>query len=85
MRMTRPFCGSNQSDVQNLVAILENFVEVTGLCTNFLKSSVVLIRCGNVDIDDVLEGIPASRASFPLRYLGLSLSVWSLGGGTSNT
>jgi hypothetical protein len=26
----------------------------------------------------VLEGIPTTRASFPLHYLGLPLSVWSL-------
>jgi hypothetical protein len=39
---------------------------------------VVPIRCGNVDLDEVLHGIPAARASFPLRYLGLPLSVWCL-------
>jgi hypothetical protein len=38
----------------------------------------VPIRCGNIDLDEVLDGITATRASFPLRYLGLPLSVWSL-------
>jgi hypothetical protein len=38
----------------------------------------VPIRCDNIDLDEVLEGIPATRASFPLRYLGLPLLVWSL-------
>jgi hypothetical protein len=72
------FVAPIKSDVQNLAAILENFGEVAGLCTNFLKSSVVPIRCGNISLDEVLEGIPATCASFPLRYLGLPLSVWSL-------
>jgi hypothetical protein len=66
-----------KDDIQNLAGILQSFGEVTGLCTNFSKSSVVPIRCDNVDLDDVLEGLPAMLATFPLRYLGLPLSVWS--------
>jgi hypothetical protein len=54
-----------------LASILHYFGEVTGLCINFLKSSVAPIRCGNIDLDDILEGIPTTRASFPLQYLGL--------------
>jgi hypothetical protein len=67
-----------KEDIQNLAGILKNFGEVTDLCTNFSKSSVVPICCENIDLDDVLEGIPATRATFPLRYLGLPLSVWCL-------
>jgi hypothetical protein len=72
------FIAPIKSDVQNIAGILQNFGEVTGLCTNFLKSSVVPIRCANIDIDEVLEDMPATRASFPLKYLGLPLSVWRL-------
>jgi hypothetical protein len=72
------FVAPIKSDIANLAAILQNFGEVTDLCTNFGKSSVVPIRCGNLDLEDILEGIPAARASFPLPYLGLPLSVWSL-------
>jgi hypothetical protein len=72
------FVAPIKQDIQNLATILHNFGEVTGLCTNFLKSSVVPIKCGNIDLDDILEDIPTTRASFPLRYLGLPLSVWSL-------
>jgi mannosylglycoprotein endo-beta-mannosidase len=72
------FVAPIKQDVQNLAMILSRFGEVTGLCTNFAKSSVVPIRCQNIDLDDVLEGILATRASFPLRYLGLPLSVWCL-------
>jgi hypothetical protein len=55
------------------------------MCTANVSSTTVYIinysvpiRCGNVDLDEVLHGILAARASFPLRYLGLPLSVWCL-------
>ena len=67
-----------KEDIQNLSRILATVGEVTGLCTSFQKSSVIPIRCGNIDLDDVLQGMPAERASFPIKYLGLPLSVWSL-------
>jgi hypothetical protein len=79
------FVAPIKSDIRNLAAILHDFGKVTGLCTNFLKSSVAPIRCGEIDLDDVLQDIPATRASFPLRYLGLPLSIWSLRRETSNT
>jgi mannosylglycoprotein endo-beta-mannosidase len=72
------FVAPIKEDLQNLAPILHRFGLVTGLCTNFNKSSEVPIRCGNIDLEDVLEGIPVTRASFPLRYLGLPLSVWCL-------
>jgi hypothetical protein len=72
------FAAPIRSDIQNLAAILHDFGKVTGLCTNFLKSSIAPIPCGDIDLVDVLQGIPATRASFPLRYLGLLLSIWSL-------
>jgi mannosylglycoprotein endo-beta-mannosidase len=72
------FVAPIKHDIQNLALILESFGVVTGLCTNFSKSSVVPIRCANINLDEILEGILATRASFPLRYLGLPLSVWSL-------
>jgi hypothetical protein len=72
------FVAPYKQDVQNIAMILSRFGEVTGLCTNFAKSSVVPIRCQNIDLDDVLEDMPATRASFLLRYLGFPLSVWCL-------
>jgi hypothetical protein len=67
-----------KTDVQNLAAILKAFGDVIGLCTNFQKSSVVPIRCGQVDMDDILHGIPVERASFPIKYLGLPLTMGGL-------
>lgn len=68
-----------KDDVANLATILKGFEEVIGLCTNFQKSSVVPIRCRNLDLDNILHGLPAKRATFPLKYLGLPLSVRQLG------
>ena len=62
-------------NVNTLASILADFGEATGLVTNFLKSSVVPIRCSNVDLDAILAVLPAVRATFPLRYLGLPLST----------
>jgi hypothetical protein len=67
-----------KEDIQNLSAILDHFGEATGLHTNFQKSSVIPIHCHEVDLDDVLGGLPVIRASFPIKYLGLPLSVWEL-------
>ncbi|KAK1603765.1 hypothetical protein QYE76_027438 [Lolium multiflorum] len=69
------FMAPIKEDIQNLTSILHDFGKVTGLSTNFLKTFVVPIRCGNLDLDDILHGIPAVRESFPLRYLGLPLTV----------
>jgi hypothetical protein len=72
------FVTPSKMDIQNLSTILCSFGEVTGLCTNFSKSHVVPIRCNNIDLDDMLQGIPTNHATFPLRYFGLPLSVWCL-------
>jgi len=54
---------------------LSLFGQVTGLQTNVHKSSVTPIRCEGIDLDDVLADFQAVRASFPIRYLGLPLSI----------
>jgi hypothetical protein len=72
------FLAPLKDDILNFATILETFGEVTGLCTNFQKSSVVSIRCGNLNLDEILEGLPVLRSKFHMRYLGLPLSVWQL-------
>ena len=72
------FVAPIKEDIINFAKILESFGEVTGLCTNFEKSFVVPIRCANINLHEVLHGIPATTTSFPLKYLGLPLSVWRL-------
>lgn len=72
------FISPTREDVHNLAAILRYFGEVTGLSTNFQKSSVVAIRCGHMNLDDILASLPAMRTSFLMKYLGLPLSIWQL-------
>ena len=72
------FLAPIKKDVDNLANILRGFGEATGLCINFHKSSMVPIRCNNLDLDHITQNLPATRASFPLRYLGLPLFVWKL-------
>lgn len=65
-----------KEDIQNLSCILRGFDEVTALKANFHKSMVAHIRCRHLDLEAILEGLPAMRSSLPMRYLGLPLSVW---------
>jgi hypothetical protein len=72
------FLAPIKEDIQNLASILLDFGDVTGLRTNFQKSTITPIRCEEVDLDAVLEGMPASLSPFPVRYLGLPLTVTCL-------
>jgi hypothetical protein len=64
-----------KEDILNLATILDEFGEFAGLRTNFQKSSEVPKRRGDLNLNLVNERIPATRTSFPARYLGLPLSV----------
>ena len=69
------FVKPTRGDVQFLASSLAAFGEVTGLHTNCTKSLVAPIRCDNINLEDILEAFPAVRTAFPMRYLGLPLSV----------
>jgi hypothetical protein len=69
------FVHPAEEDIQNLSSILTMFGELTGLATNFQKSMVVPIRCYDIDLNEVLNGLPVIRGTFPIKYLGLLLSV----------
>jgi len=51
------------------------FGDVTGLKTNFLMSTVVPICCGGLDISDIIADLPARKTHFPIKYLGLPLTM----------
>ncbi|WVZ77322.1 hypothetical protein U9M48_025203 [Paspalum notatum var. saurae] len=69
------FIKSEKRELENLVALLHLFGEATGLHTNIQKSSIVPIKCAGLNLDEILAGFPASRTSFPIRYLGIPLTV----------
>jgi hypothetical protein len=64
-----------KDDMETLSRILKDFGEVTGLVTNVQKSMVAPIRCSEINLEEILNGFPALRSSFPIRYLGLPLSI----------
>ena len=67
-----------KEEIQHFSSILTTFGNVTGLVTNFEKTLVAPIRCEGLSLEDILRSFPASRSGFPLRYLGLPLSVHRL-------
>jgi hypothetical protein len=70
------FLRSIASDVSNLQHLLCEFGKATGLCTNFMKSKVFLIRCEASNIPEVLGDFQAKRGGeFPCKYLGLPIHI----------
>jgi hypothetical protein len=51
------------------------FGDATGLNINMTKSSIATIRCAGIDMDEVLFDFTGQRASFPIQYLGLPLTL----------
>lgn len=60
---------------RKLVQILTWFSDVTGLKTNLQKISIVPIKCEGVDLPSVLINLPAQLPTFPMRCLGMPLSI----------
>jgi hypothetical protein len=74
------FLRPEAEDISLTMGILNLFGEATGLKTNLQKSSVLPIRCGEIDLATVHNLLPcelasfACIASFACKYLGLPLS-----------
>ena len=69
------FVKPDRNDLSNLALLLTSFGEVTGLRTNLLKTSVTPISCNETNLEAILSGFPIVRSSFPIKYLGLPLTV----------
>ena len=67
------FANPDKEELRALSAILKAFGEDSGLITNLSNTEVFPIRCGDIDLQDILTVFPAKIASFPGRYLGLPL------------
>jgi hypothetical protein len=72
------FLSPTAHDVAGLASILQSFGEVTGLVTNVAKSSIAPIQCADINLKDVLANFPATTTPFPIKYLGLPLSLGRL-------
>jgi hypothetical protein len=72
------FIAPKIEEVETILKLLGLFGEVSGLLTNFHEPTMVPIRCQGIDLNAVLRNLPARRATFPLKYLGLPLSSFRL-------
>jgi hypothetical protein len=66
------------SDLYLVTKILELFGDASGLKTNVQKSSMAPIHCSPVDMEMVTQIFPCKVETFPLKYLGLPLSLRKL-------
>lgn len=66
------------SDINIVTDILQLFGEASGLRTNIQKSSVVPIQCEPSDIENIQALLPCRLEGFPIKYLGLPLSLKEL-------
>jgi hypothetical protein len=69
------FVNPNKADVDMVMDIMQRYGEATGLRISISKSSVAPIQCSRVDLDNVLRNFSGSRVTFPVTYLGLSITL----------
>jgi hypothetical protein len=67
-----------ESELQILTNILWLFGEASDLKTNMTKSSISPIQCAQTDLDLIHENLPCRIEEFPIKYLGLPLSIKKL-------
>jgi hypothetical protein len=67
-----------ESELQILTNILWLFGEASDLKTNMTKSSISPIQCAQTDLDLIHEHLPCRIEEFPIKYLGLPLSIKKL-------
>jgi hypothetical protein len=65
-------------DIQLARGILDTFHKASGLACNLSKIQMVPIRCSEEQIALSVQAFPCQLMSFPIKYLGISLSVSKL-------
>ena len=69
------FANPVKEEIDMLMNIIHNFGHASGLKVNMLKSSVTAIRCDHIDLQQVLQNFGGQQDHFPLRYLGLPVTI----------
>jgi hypothetical protein len=72
------FINPIKEDMAMTMEIMKGFGNATGLHMNISKSSVVPIRCAELNLDGVLQSFDGARAAFPISNLGLPLTLGRL-------
>ena len=58
-----------------IVELLRGFGNASGLHLNHTKSTIAPIFCGDIDLQHVLLNFEVQIVSFPIRYLGLPVTL----------
>lgn len=72
------FIAPELQDARLIKAILQGFEAATGLATNLSKCTLTPIRCQGIDLQLVQEHLACPLSPFPIKYLGIPLSVHKL-------
>ena len=72
------FLRPEAGDINLVMEILNLFGDALGLKTNIQKSSVLPIRCGDMELTTIRNLLPYAVFEFPCKYLGLPLSLKKL-------
>jgi hypothetical protein len=64
-----------ENELQIISDILRLFGEASGLKTNMTKNGISLILCSHNDLEVIQEHISCRIEEFPVKYLGLPLSI----------
>jgi len=72
------FLRPEAGDINLVMEILNLFGDASGLKTNLQKSSVLPIRCGDMELTTIQNLLPCAVSEFPCNYLGLPLSLKKL-------
>jgi hypothetical protein len=72
------FLWPTAANVSLVMQILQLFGEASGLKTNIQKSTIVPIHCLATDLETVQNYLPCQVEKFPIKYLGLPLSLKKL-------
>jgi hypothetical protein len=63
------FLSPTAGDLRCIRAILDLFVDASGLITNVNKCSISPIRCSEADVAAILEAFPGRLAPFPCESI----------------
>lgn len=69
------FMNPIKQEMEALLVILKFFGEATGLSINLTKSTATPIYCEGIDIQDILQNFGGQVANFPVKSLGLPLTL----------
>jgi hypothetical protein len=66
------------AELNMVIRILDLFGEAIGLKANVQKSTVAPIQCTQLEVQEVMDYFPCEIEEFPIKYLGLPLSIKKL-------